>query len=55
MEKEKPETLFYGAKHHFEWIMAVLIGIGVCLTRLATGPSNIVLGMATLIGVYLWW
>ena len=55
MKKEKSNELFYGTKNYFEWIMAVLIGIGVCFTRLATGPSNIALGMAALITLYLWW
>ena len=35
--------------------MAVLIGIGVCLNRLATAVSQVTLVIATLLGIYLWW
>ncbi len=46
---------FYGCPQRMEVIMAVLIGLGACLIRLATGPSNIFLGLAALLGLYLWW
>lgn len=35
--------------------MAILIGIGVCLNRLATAASQVALAIATLLGIYLWW
>ena len=35
--------------------MAVLIGNGICLTRLATAVSQIALAIATILAAYLWW
>jgi O-antigen ligase len=38
-----------------EKIIAISIGLGVCLTRLSTAVSQIALGLAALVGCYLWW
>ena len=46
---------FYQASPAFETVMAILIGLGVCLTRLSTAVSQISLVLATLTGFYLWW
>lgn len=46
---------YYNSGIQWEKVMAVLVGIGVCLTRLATAVSQIALGLATLLGLYLWW
>ena len=36
-----------------EKIIAISIGLGVCLTRLSTAVSQIALGLAALVGCYL--
>lgn len=41
--------------YYLDGIIGVLIGIGVCFTRLFTAVSQISLVLATLLGVYLWW
>ena len=46
---------YYHSSEKWELLMAILIGIGVCLTRLATSVSQIALALATVIGLYLWW
>lgn len=51
----KDTSLFYCCNKCFESYIAFFIGFGVCFTRLATGPSNISLGIATALGIYLWW
>lgn len=35
--------------------IAILIGLGVCFLRLSTAISQISLGLATLLGLYIWW
>lgn len=47
--------IYYHSHTKFELLMAILVGIGVCLTRLATSVSQISLGLATALGLYLWW
>lgn len=47
--------LYYRCNKKWEPLMAFLIGMGVCLTRLATSVSQISLGLATALGLYLWW
>ena len=46
---------YYNSSIKMEQTMAVLIGIGVCLNRLATAVSQVTLVIATLLGIYLWW
>ena len=45
----------YYQKKNMEWIMAVLIGSGICFTRLFMALSQISLALATVLGIYLWW
>lgn len=53
--KNEANVAFYNASPKYEILMAVLIGLGICLTRLATAVSQIALAMATMLAVYLWW
>ena len=46
---------YYNSSIKTEQTMAILIGIGVCLNRLATAASQVALAIATLLGIYLWW
>ena len=46
---------YYNSSENIERIMAICIGLGVCLTRLATAISQIALTIATIIAIYLWW
>lgn len=46
---------FYHSDRRFELTIAICIGMGVCLTRLATAVSQIFLVIATILGIYLWW
>lgn len=52
MNKNLP---YYNCSDKWQQVMAVLIGIGVCCMRLATGVSNVALGLAAAFGIYLWW
>ena len=46
---------YYNSNKRWEKIMALFIGLGVCFTRLATAVSEASLGIATVVGIYLWW
>lgn len=39
--------LYYKSSEKWEMVMALLLGLGVCLTRLATAASQISLALAT--------
>ena len=54
MEEEKVSQ-FYHSDRRFELAIAICIGMGVCLTRLATAVSQNFLVIATILGIYLWW
>ena len=45
---------YYNSSIKTEQTMAILIGVGVCLNRLATAASQVALAIATLLGIYLW-
>ena len=53
--KNEANIAFYNTSPKYEILMAVLIGIGICLTRLATAVSQIALAIATILAAYLWW
>lgn len=53
--KNEANIDFYNTSPKYEVLMAVLIGIGICLTRLATAVSQIALAIATILAAYLWW
>ena len=53
--KNETDIAFYNTSPKYEVLMAVLIGIGICLTRLATAVSQIALAIATILAAYLWW
>lgn len=53
--KNETNIAFYNTSPKYEVLMAVLIGIGICLTRLATAVSQIALAIATILAAYLWW
>lgn len=53
--KNEINIAFYNTSPKYEVLMAVLIGIGICLTRLATAVSQIALAIATILAAYLWW
>lgn len=53
--KNEANIAFYNTSPKYEVLMAVLIGIGICLTRLATAVSQIALAIATILAAYLWW
>ena len=53
--KNETDIAFYITSPKYEVLMAVLIGIGICLTRLATAVSQIALAIATILAAYLWW
>lgn len=47
--------LYYRSGEKWEMVMALLLGLGVCLTRLATAASQISLALATVLALFLWW
>ena len=47
--------LYYRSGEKWEMVMALLLGGGVCLTRLATAASQILLALATVLALFLWW
>ncbi|MBF1121942.1 MAG: O-antigen ligase family protein [Dialister invisus] len=49
------QASFYNTSAKLEMIMAVFIGIGICLVRLATAASQTALVLATILAFYLWW
>ena len=51
--KNEANIAFYNTSPKYEILMAVLIGIGICLTRLATAVSQIALAIATILAAYL--
>lgn len=53
--KNEANIVFYNTSPKYEVLMGVLIGIGICLTRLATAVSQIALAIATILAAYLWW
>ena len=53
--KNEANVAFYNTSPKYEILMAVLIGLGICLTRLATAVSQIALAIAIMLAVYLWW
>ena len=49
------QASFYNTSAKLEMIMAVFIGIGICLVLLATAASQTALVLATILAFYLWW
>lgn len=47
--------IFYNTSVKLECVMAIFIGLGVCLNRLSTASAQTALGLATALGLYLWW